>query len=74
MFKTTLSEYPLEVDPLGPMGMGPNADAYPPSDPLALDPLSPVESGARPVDAHGNGFSADAVLDLPCFTNAKVTT
>jgi hypothetical protein len=44
---------PLEVDPLGPMGMGTIADAYPPSDPMALDPLSPVESGARPVDAHG---------------------
>lgn len=44
----------LSLDPLGPMGMGPIADAYSPSDPLALDPLSPVDSGARPVDAHGN--------------------
>jgi hypothetical protein len=44
---------PLALDPLGPMGIGPIADAYPPSDPLALDPLSPVDSGARRVDANG---------------------
>jgi hypothetical protein len=30
------------------------AAAYPPSDPLALDPLSPVDSGARSIGAGGS--------------------
>jgi|tagenome__1003787_1003787.scaffolds.fasta_scaffold13161767_1 hypothetical protein len=49
MFKTTLPEDPLALDPLGPMG--PITDEYSPSEPLALDPLSPVDSGARRTDA-----------------------
>jgi hypothetical protein len=45
---------PLALDPLGPIEIGPIADAYPMSDPLALDPLSPVDEGARPIDADGS--------------------
>jgi hypothetical protein len=43
---------PLALDPLGLMGIGPITDDDSPSGPLALDPLSPLESGARPADAH----------------------
>ena len=40
----------LELDPLGPMGMGPIADDDVPG-PLALAPLSPLDAAGRPTEA-----------------------
>jgi hypothetical protein len=36
------------------MAIGPIEDAYSPSDPLALDPLSSIDSGARWIGAAGS--------------------
>jgi hypothetical protein len=56
--RTAPPDEPLGLDPLSPL---PSRDPrwlipaqYSPPDPLALDPLSPGDSGAAPVDAHGN--------------------
>jgi hypothetical protein len=42
---------PLALDSLGSIGIGPLADVYAAPAPLALEPFSPVDSAARPIDA-----------------------
>ena len=51
---------PLALDPLGSIGIGPIADVYSTPDRLALDPLSPMDSGARPIDAQAGNPKAQA--------------
>ena len=41
---------PLALDPLGSIGIGPIADGFSTPGPLALEPLSPVDSHAGPID------------------------
>jgi hypothetical protein len=67
---------PLALDPLGPMGIGPIADANSPAVPLRLDPLSPVDAGtyltvARARTGDLTRHSHRRELDR---ANAKVTT
>jgi hypothetical protein len=42
---------PPALDPLGSIGIGPLADVYSAPDSLALEPFSPVDSAAPPIDA-----------------------
>ena len=51
---------PLALDPLGSTGIDPIADVYSTPDPLALEPLSPVDSAGRPIDARASNSNAHA--------------
>jgi hypothetical protein len=51
---------PLALDSLGSIGIGPLVDVYSAPDSLALEPLSPVDSPARPIDAHASNSNAQA--------------
>jgi hypothetical protein len=48
---------PLALDPFSPIGISPIADTSSTTGPLALEPLSAVVVGARPIDA--GFFAAD---------------
>jgi hypothetical protein len=52
--------HPLPLDPLSPIAISPIADISSTTDPLALEPLSALSAGARPIDA--GSFAADAAL------------
>jgi hypothetical protein len=49
---------PLALDSLGSIAIDPIADVHSAPDPLALEPLSPVDSAARPIDAHASNSNA----------------
>jgi hypothetical protein len=52
---------PLALDSLGSIGIDPIVDVYSAPDPLALEPLSPLESAARPIDAHASNSNPQSI-------------
>jgi hypothetical protein len=49
-----MSEDPLSLDPLDPPEIAPIHGTDSTRDLLALDPLSPIAFGPRPIDAHAS--------------------
>jgi hypothetical protein len=59
----------LELDPLSPIGISPIADISPTTDPLALEPLSPLPDswppGPTPVGRTGDATGDPSGRDAP---------